>query len=99
MTQARVWFGPRLAPVRRWSERVGLSASMLELWVRRQPAPAMSLVCIYRQRNAAYVRGMLDGLPAGTPVALLGLDGIAPSLAAETIAEGPGLRVDLLNRL
>jgi hypothetical protein len=59
----------------------------------------MSVVCIYRRRNASLVLALLSLLPMGTPVALWGLDGIEPSLEAETVGEGPGLRVHLLNRL
>jgi hypothetical protein len=49
--------------------------------------------------NAARVAAaLLHGVPAHWHVALWGLDGVAPALAARTVGDGPGPRFELLNR-
>lgn len=97
--RTRELFGPLAAPFRRWADRVGPTPPILHRRVRRRAMPPVSFVCVYRQRNASFVRSLIDELPPDVHVALWALDEIAPSLADETVGNGPGLRVDNLNRL
>ncbi len=62
------------------------------------PPPPLALVAVYRRHNAATVRRLLDGLPAGSAVALWALDDPAPALEVVTCGSGPGGRMELLNR-
>lgn len=58
------------------------------------------LLCVYRARNAARVRKLLRmAREAGLRAQLWALDETLPDLASDTLGEGPGGRVDLLNAL
>jgi hypothetical protein len=56
------------------------------------------IVGIYRRRNAAHVRRLIEpALAAGWQSAWWALDQTDPSLADITVGEGPGLKLPLLN--
>lgn len=58
------------------------------------------MLCIYRERNQQYVTGLVEeAQQSGMKIALWSLDNPIPELAAYTVGCGPGLRMDLLNRL
>ncbi len=59
----------------------------------------LRVYAVYRERNAAHVRAVVDQLPPGSKVALHALDAISPALADVTLASGPGLRMPLLQAL
>ncbi len=65
---------------------------------RHAPWP-LHAYAVYRERNAAHLRAVIDQLPPGSAVALHALDQIAPELAGATLTSGPGLRMPLLQGL
>jgi hypothetical protein len=57
------------------------------------------IVGVYRQRNAAHVRRLLEpALDASWMTGWWALDRIAPELSHVTVGTGPGLKLPLLNR-
>jgi hypothetical protein len=63
-------------------------------------SPSWVLCCVYRKRNAAYVERLLAQLPSAPGIIRLwALDDVVTSLAPVTVGQGPGCRVELLNRL
>jgi hypothetical protein len=58
-----------------------------------------SVYCVYRARNAAYVRALLAPVPAGWPVHLWALDEPVDALVEWTRGSGPGWKFDLVNGL
>ena len=62
-----------------------------------RPAPPLALACVYRSKNGANVRRMLDTHHFGADrVALWALDECSPSLSEVTVGVGPGGRFELL---
>ena len=61
--------------------------------------PPLVVVGVYRKKNAAVVRRLVDSLGSGTQTAWWGLDGVADTLATVTAGSGPGVRLGLLNKL
>ncbi|MFV0452565.1 MAG: hypothetical protein ACK5LS_10065 [Propioniciclava sp.] len=55
--------------------------------------------CVYRARNATYVRSLIDTAPVGSAFHLHALDAPAPPLASWTRTTGPGARMHLFNAL
>jgi hypothetical protein len=82
---------------REWLQRLSPSG-FVPLSSGHDPA-SVAIVCVYRARNAAFVRGVLDALPTGTEVRLWALDDVVDDLAAVTHGRGPGGRTSLLNSL
>jgi hypothetical protein len=59
-----------------------------------------ALLCVYRERNREGVRALVEeARRLCLTVALWALDDTVPALASATVGAGPGLRMDLLNRL
>jgi hypothetical protein len=59
-----------------------------------------ALLCVYRARNREGVRALVEEASGlGMTVALWALDDTAPAVASSTVGVGPGLRMELLNRL
>jgi hypothetical protein len=65
---------------------------------RLPPAPPLALVAVYRLRHETTLMRLIATLPPGTRIALWGLDGLSPALAAQTVGVGPAERFSLLNR-
>jgi hypothetical protein len=61
--------------------------------------PPLAVLCVYRSRFAHHLVRVRGSLPESARLMLWGLDGVAQSLAAETLATGEGERLTLLNRL
>lgn len=61
---------------------------------------AAALLCVYRERNREGVRALVEeARRLCMTVALWALDDTVPAVASSTVGVGPGLRMDLLNRL
>jgi hypothetical protein len=59
-----------------------------------------ALLCVYRERNREGVRALVEeARRQRMTVGLWALDAAVPALAPYTVGVGPGLRMDLLNRL
>lgn len=67
---------------------------------RRLGRPRVTILCVYRARNADTVLHLLSGVSGATAdVRLWALDEPDPRLSAYTHGVGPGSRCELLNRL
>ena len=58
--------------------------------------PGVTLVSVYRRRNADNVRRLVSSLGSDSEVRLHALDEPAPGLADLTVSTGPGMRMDLI---
>lgn len=81
------------------AEQVDPTPALLARQLAKAPLPPAALVCVYRRRNAALLRALIDAMPASAPIALWALDEPVPDLAGRTVGQGPGLRFPLLNQL
>jgi hypothetical protein len=60
--------------------------------------PSVTVVGVYRARNAELVQALVGPVrDGGATVGWWALDDVVPTLASETVGEGPGLRLPLLN--
>lgn len=59
----------------------------------------VTVLSVYRRRNAEALQQVLSDLPAGWSLRLWGLDGVHPALASHTVGAGPGGRLTIFNRL
>jgi hypothetical protein len=62
-------------------------------------SPEIAIIGVYRARNAARVRALQEGAGRDAQMLVWALDNVAPELAPWTVGHGPGLRIELLNRL
>ena len=62
----------------------------------RVVGPVITVVAVYRRKNARILGALLNQMPDGSDVRLWALDEISPSLAAYTVGVGPGAKFPLL---
>jgi hypothetical protein len=67
---------------------------------RRPTRSSGALLCVYRERHREGVQALVEeARRLRLTVALWALDDTVPAVASSTVGVGPGLRMDLLNRL